>query len=126
MRTSRNGLSFILYVLIVLIMSLPLGATAESESKDSAKGCQLRISHGALAIVVCPADLDMYELRKAGVNACSLVSGCTAWIWDDPSKAPDFNQIVTGQKISKEQTADAVAIWDNNTQQMMLLRRVSK
>ncbi len=69
MRTSRNGLSFILYVLIVLIMSLPLGATAESESKDSAKGCQLRISHGALAIVVCPADLDMYELRKAGVNA---------------------------------------------------------
>lgn len=89
--------------------------------------CQLRHeasgTHGQ--VVICPSGLDMNAWRDVGMGACESLEQCNAFIWDDASMAPE-RPPREGEKMSPEQAAALVAIWYNDTQRMVLVRRTEQ
>lgn len=88
--------------------------------------CRTRSSSDNVVVVVCPPGLKPEAWKTAGVAACVLDFGtCNAWIWDDvklaPQTAPD-NDV----ELSESQILNAVAIWDNEKQLLVVLKQIGQ
>lgn len=79
----------------------------------------------AVALLACPAGLSNEALREAGTAACQPIAQCHAWVWTDrsrvPGKAPEKDA-----DIPESARAHAVAIWVNESQGLVTLRRKSR
>lgn len=79
----------------------------------------------AVALLACPAGLSNEALREAGTAACHPIAQCHAWVWSDrskvPGKAPEKDA-----DIPESARAHAVAIWVNESQGLVTLRRKSR
>ena len=85
--------------------------------------CTVRDQKGAVAFVVCPPGLAPADWRKAGQAACSGHKPCSAWIWDNPDKAPKTAPPLANM-VEQADVLTTVAIWDNDTQQLMMISKV--
>ena len=109
-----------------VLLAVLLGSVMAADPRPTGLGeCAARTGTGSVVVLVCPPGLEERAWREAGQKACATSGQCNAWIWDNPSKAPQ--QVPkTDAEITKAQAADAVAVWINDTQHLMLLRRVGK
>ena len=95
-----------------------VGAQGES-------ACKVRDQNGAIAIVICPPGLGRADWHKAGEMACANIKPCSAWIWDDPKKAPQSAPpLATG--IAKDAVLSSAAIWDNDGKKLITISKVKK
>ncbi len=109
MRTSASR------TLVASLLSLigAAGAHASCSTKDSSE---------QLALVLCSASTDQAALKAAGMAACKGKQVCNAWIWDDASKLPP-KAPATDKELPKSATGAARAIWINDSQSLIELRK---
>jgi hypothetical protein len=109
--------------LLAPLLGLAIGPDHASAAGPNA--CSVQARGNSVIVVVCARGLDMHAWREAGEQACGSLAPCNAWIWDDAKKAP-LNAPKTDAELTKEQAADAVAIWMNDSGRMVLIRRTGK
>ena len=80
-------------------------------------------SSGTVVIIVCDTEPDQIKWRDAGVGACAGKAECNAWFWLDRAVAPKSAPISDGE-IPRAAVNAARAVWVNETQQLILLRKV--
>ena len=114
---------FIRVLLGISFVSLSGPAVSDEES-DLAADCSIRASGGEVAVIVCPPGSHAKVWRAAGRKACAASRGiCNAWIWEDADKAP-LEAPLTDSDLPEAQVKAAVAVWINDSERMMLLRKV--
>ena len=107
-----------------LIATCSVLAPGETQAlAQNGKTCVLRDQKGTIAILVCPPGFRQEQWRRAGEAACRNIKPCSAWIWDDPKKAPQSTPSLASG-IAKKDILTTVAIWDNDTRQLMMIRRM--
>ena len=74
-------------------------------------------------VVVCPPGLEREVWHQVGKETCGSLARCNVWIWDDANKAPE-KAPENDADLTKAQVKNAVAVWANDTGQMIILRRV--
>ena len=94
---------------------------ARAEQSD----CQVRRGGGNVIVLICPTSFKTDALSVAGKKACGDTTLCNAWIWDDPAKAPAAAPF-SDSGLTEAQAADAVAVWINDSQRMMVIRKAAK
>ena len=85
----------------------------------------MRDTNELVTVVFCPPGLSQTALRDAGVQACGTRKPCAAWIWDDPARAPATTP-PTPTDMSPEQIAAAVAVWVNESNQLITISPVTQ
>jgi hypothetical protein len=76
-----------------------------------------------VVVMVCPAGATPAAMKAAGQAACKgKTGGCNAWIWDDASKAP-MKAPAIDTDMPKTTTGNARAVWLNDSQSLMELRK---
>lgn len=86
--------------------------------------CSVRDRSDAVAVVVCRAGLTLEEWRQAAEAACADLRACSAWIWEDPDKAPlRAPKLATG--FAKSSILSSVAIWDHDSRRMVLIEKAN-
>ena len=109
-----------------LVLMLAVAGSAAAEVATPGKSqCSLRDAEGSIRVLICPPGLDQQAYRIAGQEACGARLMCNAWIWDSADKAPK-NVPKQDSEIDPKAAGDAVAVWANDTKQLMLIRRVPK
>lgn len=87
--------------------------------------CTATARNNAVVFVLCPLNLDQARWKEAGEAACAGREPCSAWIWDNalkiPAAAPPY-----ADGIPKENILAAVAIWDNDGKQLVLVKQEKK
>ncbi len=89
------------------------------------RGCEATKRSDAVVIVVCPRGLAQEVWREAGKRACGQSTVCNAWIWDDATKAP-ATAPAKDSDLPKTATAHAVAVWANDSQSLLVIKRAAK
>ncbi len=89
----------------------------------SEQGCSVKDRTEAVVLMFCPGQLGEKAWIEAGKKVCGSVTECNVWIWNDQSKMPDA-ATKTDAELSKKHTSAAIAIWINDTQSLMKLRKV--
>jgi hypothetical protein len=90
---------------------------------QGSNACAVRARSSAVAVVICPPNLGQERWKQAGEAACAEMATCSAWIWDDPSKAPQSAPpLATG--LTQQEILSSAAIWDNDTKRLVLIERV--
>ncbi|MFK5981001.1 MAG: hypothetical protein QM488_19195 [Rhizobiaceae bacterium] len=84
--------------------------------------CSVLDTNDFTVVVICPEGLDQSGWRDAGAKACGLLKPCAAWIWVDPKIAPKTAPS-TPTLFSQEQIANAVAIWVNEKQELIMITK---
>jgi hypothetical protein len=98
-----------------------ISATLAEQPKPK-EPCETKSSSESIAIVVCAPGLSREAWEAAGRNACGMRSQCNAWIWDNPDYVPDTAPVIDSD-LPKKQAGAAVAVWINDTEDMILLKR---
>ncbi len=113
-------------LLVCSFLAVQVNAEPADESESpSASHCTVRAGDSTTKILVCPKGLGMTDWRAAGFLACEGLSGCSAYIWDDPNRAPQRTPS-PGEGLPKEYAASLVAIWVNDRQRLVIIRAVDK
>jgi hypothetical protein len=85
--------------------------------------CTIRSRSQRLVLLLCPAGLDREALQLAGENACKPRVTCNAWIWDDAARMPAVAP-ATDAELPKHLTAQAVAVWAQDSKSLVIVRQV--
>lgn len=114
-------------VLVASVLALPVHA----QTSEDVTGipyelqCEDKGTNGMVTLLLCPEGLSQEEFAQEGRAACGGRKPCGAWIWVDlaavPAEAPDSHD-----KLPQAAVASAVAIWVNETQQLVVLERAQK
>lgn len=111
-------------VLFVLLVCAPvLLATGATHVLAAEAKCSTVSTSETVAVVVCPKPSNQSDWKAGGIAACRLKAKCNAWIWDDPGLAPKVAPDADGD-LDKAVVATARAVWINNEESMILLRKV--
>lgn len=123
----RPGHAIVALTLLPVLAATPMTVPAEPEepSPASADECTVRPGGMSTQVVICPPGLEMHAWRDAGMKACQSIRGCTALIWDDDAHAPQIPPLPDA-KMPPEQAASIVAMWINDSQEIVLVRQVKK
>lgn len=102
------------------LVSLAQLSYAQTGSMEN--GCKTKARSEAVVILVCPQDASSDMWRAAGEAACGQKLACNAWVWDDHAKAPGTAP-VTDADLPKKASAQAVAVWVNDSKSLMTLKK---
>lgn len=111
-----------------LVLALGAGAASALGADTVPAGsttCSVIDRSQAVALLACPANLTNEALREAGTAACHPIAQCRAWVWADRSKVPD-KAPEKDADIPESARAHAVAIWVNQSQGLITLRRKNR
>jgi len=107
-------------------MLLVLVATTGNISLANASQCEVTGSTENVVIVVCSPSADQAAWQAVGEQACSEANGiCNVWIWDDIEKAPT-EAPVSDSDMSKDLTSQAVAIWVNDSKNLVVIKQTDQ
>lgn len=113
------------FAIAVVLGGTALGAIAADSVPAGSATCSVIDRSNAVALLACPGGLSHEDLRQAGTAACHPIVQCHAWVWTDrskiPGKAPENEA-----DIPESARAHAVAIWVNESQGLVTLRRKSR
>ncbi len=84
--------------------------------------CEVADRSSTVVLLACPAGLAPEALRQAGTAACLMRTQCNAWIWTDRTKMPKTAPAVQAD-LPESARAHAIAIWANDSQSLLTLRR---
>ncbi len=87
--------------------------------------CAVRASSGTVVVLICANSAKPDTWREAGIQACKDRSECNAWVWDDAEKAP-LKAPAKDAELPKSATAEAVAIWVNDSKSLVTLKKAAK
>jgi hypothetical protein len=94
----------------------------DADDAPAEPACELKGENGMVSMLLCPEELEAEQYAAEGRIACEGRAPCGAWIWTDvaavPAEAPDAHD-----KLPKESVQKAVAIWVNDNQQLMMLKK---
>jgi hypothetical protein len=107
----------------ITMILMALSGTALAPAAVAAPACNVKSQNGSIVILVCPANASPEGLRDAGVAACKDRKPCNAWIWDDASKAP-LSAPLKEADFPKSAMQEVRAVWMNDSQNLMTLRKV--
>ena len=123
MRGFRNS-TYCLFLLT--IVSVLLSFNMRSASAADVSECAVTEQSDDVILVICPPDLTQDDWKIAGENACSSNAGiCNVWIWDDVEKAPQ-EAPVTDSDMNKDKVREALAVWVNDANRLIILGKVDK
>ena len=98
---------------------------AAEDPSDSTPECNVIASKLGLIVLVCPEGLTDTELQAAGQRACGPTMWlCNAWIWDDVAAAP-ADVPLGNNNLDEDAVRQAVAVWVNDAQSLIKIRKVS-
>ena len=118
----KQGFRHYFQVIVTISGMTFWGGVHHAVAQDGAT-CPVRDKSATVAIVVCPPGLGQEQWRRAGEAACANTKPCSAWIWDDPAKAPEkAPPLPTG--VAKNDVLNSVAVWDNDTKQLLTISKV--
>lgn len=109
-------------LLKVFIMGT-LSFAMQSAVHASATTCSVQARSESVVLMHCPSQLGEKTWIEAAKAACMNNQQCNVWIWDDRNKMPKTAP-KTDADLDKKHTAAAVAIWINDSQSMMKLKKV--
>lgn len=112
-------------VIAAVLGSAALAAIAADSVPAGSATCSVIDRSSAVALLACPGGLSHEALRQAGTAACHPVVQCHAWVWADRSKVPGKAPEKEAD-IPESSRAYAVAIWVNESQGLVTLRRKSR
>ena len=118
----RRELAFVGRLVLMVAVA---GSAAAEDAQPRKSQCSVRDAEESIRVLICPPGLDQQAYRVAGQEACGARLMCNAWIWDSADKAPK-NVPKQDSEIDPKAAGDAVAVWANDTKQLMLIRRVPK
>ena len=95
---------------IALAAGLAIAVLATPMAGETAAGCRWFDKPGMSAVVLCPPGSSLADWRQAGAKACGASGPCHAWIWTDPTKAPN-SPITPDSPMNDEQFEAAAAVW---------------
>lgn len=109
--------NYLLVICLGMLMQLGYAQPAKLAGE-----CAIKARSPAVVILVCPPHSDATTWRVAGGLACEARHFCNAWIWDDDASAPD-KAPATDAELSKIDSRAAVAVWVNDSQSLMTLKK---
>ncbi len=89
----------------------------------SEQDCSVKDRTEALVLMLCPEQPGEKTWIEAAKLVCGSAIQCNVWIWNDRSKMPDA-ATKTDAELSKKHTGAAVAIWINDAQSLIKLKKV--
>lgn len=105
------------------VLAIP-AAAVETASLETSR-CEVVDRSSTTVLLFCAGNLSADALREAGSSVCMMRNQCNAWIWADrqrvPSKAP-----AAQEHLPESARASASAIWINESQSLIILRRQSR
>jgi hypothetical protein len=110
---------------LVILMASAWQVHAEGDQNVNSQDCHLTSGSQLVKIVVCSPGLVKEAWQQAGQEACGTQSRCNVWIWDEAKKAPESAPEVD-KDLTEDQARDAVAVWVNDSKQLVLLEAVTK
>ena len=106
-----------------IILTSTFLISAHAALAQGSNACAVRARDSAVAVVICPPNLGQERWKQAGEAACAEMATCSAWIWDDPSKAPQSAPpLATG--LTQKEILSSAAIWDNDAKRLVLIEKV--
>lgn len=85
--------------------------------------CSVKARSSAVVLMHCKANLKETDWAEAAKAVCEPGKACNVWIWEDaskiPAKAPDIDT-----DLPKSSTSAAVAVWINDSESLMKLKKV--
>lgn len=113
-----KALAMLLAALLAALCAMP--ATAQAQEKPD---CEVRDRSDELVLMVCKPGSPPTQWRSAAQAACGEEGKrCNVWIWsstaDAPAKAPK-----TDAEIPKQHSAKAIAVWANDSQSLLQIRK---
>lgn len=112
-----NLLKSLVFGTSMLALSHPVSAQATEQT------CRTKDRSDTVVLMFCPSPLGEQAWIEAAKSACGVTQLCNVWIWDDQSKMPK-KAPKTDAELSKAHTSAAVAVWINDSQSLMKLRKV--
>ena len=106
----------------VITDAQPQGTTQHAKSPGWTN-CEVKFYGRFVQVVVCPPGLTSRDLRTIGELACSRTGPCNAWIWDNESNAPT-RPVSFDHPMTDAQLNSAVAVWNNNANELSICARV--
>ncbi len=100
-----------------------LATTCLAASAAGGDGCSVKSRSAGVVIMVCASGVDSTGWRMAAQAACGSKQTCNVWIWDDAAKAPG-KAPATDAELPKSATAQARAVWANDSQSLLTIRKV--
>lgn len=100
---------------------LALGHPAASHAAQN--DCTVKSRNSAVVLMHCKANLEDKVWAAAAKAACEPGKACNVWIWEDPSKIP-LTAPETDADLPKSATGAAVAVWINDSANLMKLKKV--
>lgn len=116
----QRSVPWLLATLGVLLMSGPTAAAPQAPA-----ACAVTQRSEAVVLMLCPPAQTEVTWRAAALKACEGKQRCNVWIWDDAAHLP-ANAPATDAELPKTLTAKAVAIWAQDSQSLVSLRKVGK
>lgn len=104
----------------VLLMSSHTAAAPQAPAV-----CAVTQRSEAVVLMLCPPAQTEVTWRAAALKACDGKQRCNVWIWDDAAQLP-ATAPVTDAELPKALTAKAVAIWAQDSQSLVSLRKAGK
>jgi hypothetical protein len=109
----------------IVAMLAAAGHAAEEAAKPAKSQCSVRSAEGSIRVLICPPGLEQQAYRDAGQEACGDQVKCNAWIWDSADRVPKYVP-KQDSDIDPKVASEAVAVWANDSKQLMLIRHASK
>lgn len=103
------------------LLALP-SAWAAPGAAAASSSCAVKNRSDAVVLMLCPAGQTDVTLRAAAAKACESKTRCNVWIWDDAALVPETAP-ATDAELPKDRTGKAVAVWANDSQSLVSLRK---
>ena len=100
-----------------LVLAQPMTAAAAEDD------CTVKSRSNAVVLMHCKAQLDEKVWAAAAKAACEPGKACNVWIWEDQSMIPQTAP-ETDTDMPKSATRAAVAVWINDSANLMKLKKV--
>lgn len=107
------------------LCALALPAAAAETVPAGASTCEVIDRSSTVVLMLCPPGLPAEALREAGSAACLMRTHCNVWIWADRQQVPQKAPAVQAD-LPESARRHAVAIWVNESQSVVTLRRVPR
>ena len=98
-------------------------ALAQSVGAAAPADCTVKARSEKVVLMHCKANLDGKALAEVAKAVCEPGKACNVWIWDDLTKMPTVAPN-TDAELPKTATGAAVAVWINDSANLMTLKKV--
>lgn len=108
-----------------LLLTSTAAASVAENPEAAQSDCSVLAGEEFIRVVLCPPGLSAEALSVAGREACGALERCNAWIWDDADRIPDYNPKQDAD-IKPDDAGSAVAVWANDSEQLLLIEAVPR